>query len=105
MPSKTKVKPEASDDVNLPAPPEFVEIPFRNHVFTVPKERDLWSMRSELALYEARATNLSFYWTQFIELGLGPEQWQKLQDLCAKRGDFIEFSKSFIDTVFSECVG
>src|SRR4051812_5970452 len=107
MPSKTKSRPAATDtvDADLPEPPEFVEIHYKDETFTVPKSRDLWSMRSELALYEARATNLSFYWTQFVELGLGPEQWIKVQQLCTTRGEFVDFTKQFIDTVFSECIG
>ena len=105
MPSKTKAKPATSEDVDLPVPPEFVQIPFKEHVFTVPKDRDLWSMSSELALYETRATNLSHYWVQWVELGLGPQQWEQLQEQLDTRGDLVAFTQLFVKIVFSECVG
>lgn len=103
----TSARDTAADSApdDLPPPPELVEIPFKGHVFTVPKDRDIWSLDSELALYEARATNLSKYWVQWVELGLGPSQWLKLLDVMDNRGDLVAFTKVFMETVFSECVG
>lgn len=106
MPSnKPKPKPIPDDPADLPEPSELVEIPFNGVVFTVPKDRDQWSFESEMALYQAKATNLSLYWVQWAELGLGPEQWAKLQQVATTRGDLVEFHKSFVKIVFSECVG
>lgn len=104
MPSKTKTKP-AEDTTDDDQSDDTVEITFNGTNFTVPKDRDVWSMESELALYEARATGLSFHWLRWVELGLGPKQWAQLLDTLTNRGDLVAFTQTFVTTVFAECTG
>jgi hypothetical protein len=99
-------KPEPVDVVDDDEPPAvaLLEINFNGDTFTVPKSRDEWSVESELAMFEARATNLSYWWTKWTELALGPVQWQKLLDQTLKnRGDLIAFVQHFVKTVTKEC--
>ena len=81
-----------------------VEIEFNGAVFTVPKDRDEWSVESELAMFEARATGLSYWWAKWAEFGLGEAQWDKLiNHTLTKRGDLVAFVKLFVKTVVAEC--
>lgn len=91
---KPKLVDESSDDL---------QIEFNGDTFTVPKDRDEWSVDSELAMFEARATGLSYWWTKWAELALGPAQWEKLTGQTLKnRGDLVAFVKLFVKTVVEE---
>lgn len=82
---------------------EVVEIPFNDHVFTVPADRDTWSVESELALFEARATDLSYWWLKWIEAALGPKQYAKLFEVMKDRGDLVLFIQTFTAIIAKEC--
>jgi hypothetical protein len=98
--SAVKAKPSDQDGAEV----ELVEIEFNGAVFTVPKDRDDWSVESELAMFEARATGLSYWWTKWAELGLGQAQWDTLiNQTLTKRGDLVDFVKLFVKTVVAEC--
>lgn len=88
-PKKTVVKelPEPSE------PTEFVEIPFRDGVVTVPRERGKWPTRAVLALQ--RGDNL-----QAVELALGVKQWELVTD--STMDEFNDFCTAFADVAIGE---
>lgn len=90
MPKKTEVTKD------LPEPAETsdrLEIPFRDGVVTVPRERGKWPTRAVLALQ--RGANL-----QAVELVLGPVQWDVVTD--SEINEFDEFCNAFADIALAE---
>ena len=95
---KTKEPGAGTDNtVDLPAPIDLVEIPFQEQVFTVPKDRDEWPTKAEIALQDR-------HWAKVVELVLGQAQWEMLNVVAPKRGQFMDFLKVFADTVGRECI-
>lgn len=83
-PKKTVVK-------DLPEPAkesEVIEIPFRDGVITVPRDKGKWPTRAVLALQ--RGDNLAG-----IEIAVGEEQWNAVTD--SQMGEFNDFVKAFAD--------
>lgn len=81
-----------------------VVIEFNGATFTIPKDTDEWPTTAWLARIEATTTGRTLDWMQFVELLLGPAQWQQLTTLTAsKKGDFVKFLDVFTPTVVKEC--
>lgn len=90
MPKKSEVV------ADLPEPgqeSEFLEIPFRDGVVTVPRERGKWPTRAILALQ--RGDNL-----KAVEIVLGPDQWDHVLD--SEIDEFDAFAETFSDVVLKE---
>lgn len=82
----------------------MVSIEFNGHTFTVPKNRDEWSVQSELFYMQARVTDSGHHWVQWAEEGLGPEQWvELLTNVLRNRGDLGTFMQKFVETVLTQC--
>lgn len=93
--------PKKTDDE---APVTDVVIEFNGATFTIPKDTDEWPTTAWLARIEATTTGRTLDWMQFVELLLGPAQWQQLTTLTAsKKGDFVKFLDVFTPTVVKEC--
>lgn len=93
--------PKKTDDET---PVTDVVIEFNGATFTIPKDTDEWPTTAWLARIEATTTGRTLDWMQFVELLLGPAQWQQLTTLTAsKKGDFVKFLDVFTPTVVKEC--
>jgi hypothetical protein len=99
---KTKPEPTA-DPAEDEAPDADVKIEFRGQTFTVPRDVDDWPTTAWIARLEASTTNRTLDWLRFVELLLGPVQWQTLSLAAPTRGDFVAFLDEFTPTVTKEC--
>lgn len=88
----TKEKPPAE-----PSGPEMVDVSFRGHDFTIPKEMDEWDTEACIAISQQD-------YVLAAKLLLGSGQWALLQSLGSKRKDIREFLVVFGDVVSQECV-
>ena len=85
-------------------PDSEVRIEFNGETFTIPRDTDEWSTTAWLARIEATTTGRTLDWMRFVELLLGPVQWQKITPLtAATKGDFVKFLDVFTPTVVKEC--
>ena len=93
MPKKTEVVAE------LPEPKQVsdsLELPFRDGMVTVPRERGKWPTRAILALQEGGSANV----LKAMELVLGPQQWGHVVD--SEIAEFDDFCEVFADSVLKE---
>lgn len=71
-----------------PAADEQVVVKFRGQTFTCPKSRSQWPTRAHQAFQ--RRNN-----ADGIELLLGPQQWERLNEVGPTMADFWEFFAEF----------
>lgn len=91
--------PEKPEPVALPeVPSELVEIPFRDQVFTLPRDREDWPTKAIVALQQKQ-------YGAVVEQLLGPGQWDVLNAIAPKYREFMEFLTVFGDVVSKECTG
>lgn len=86
MPKKSEVV------ADLPEPEqvsEFIEIPFRDGVVTVPRERGKWPTRAILTLDKGGQDNV----LKAVEIVLGPAQWDRVVD--SEIDEFDNFCEDF----------
>jgi hypothetical protein len=82
--------------VDLPEPAkvsEFIEIPFRDGVVTIPRERGKWPTRAILAM--SRGDNL-----KATEHVLGVDQWEHVID--SEIDEFEAFIRTFADVALEQ---
>lgn len=89
-------KPKTDVVKDFPEPEEkseFIEIPFRDGVITIPRARVKWPTRGILAMQ--RGDNLGS-----MEYVLGPVQWDRVID--SEIGEFEAFVTAFADAALSQ---
>lgn len=92
-------KPKTDVVKDFPEPEEkseFIEIPFRDGVVTIPRERAKWPTRAILALQKGGNSNV----LQAIEIVLGPQQWDFVID--SEIAEFDKFCVAFTEDVFEK---
>ncbi len=97
MPKQQKI--EAVKE--LPEPEEeseFIEIPFRDEVLTVPRRKGRWKTRALLLLDKPSLTNNEG--AQVLATVLGPEVWERVLD--SPGDDFDALCAFFVDKVLPQ---
>lgn len=87
-------------DTETPQVSDFVEIPFQESTFIIPRDRDDWSTEALAYLGEGRFNLFVKYTLEVAK----PGQWKALVVLCPTRKHFQEFFILF-GAATKECVG
>lgn len=87
---------------------DLVTLEFLGEKVTIPRLQDDWTLDASMALYQALGTNQSSAWVDFMQLLLGPEQWNRIVTAIEKQpkqtGAFKEFFLMFRTAINTECV-